>query len=360
MSQTTIIPGISPSLCNAPFPKTVKLPKVRVFVCGSEAEKCASYILQDSNIEIVFQNYGYTSVEFSMATDCAENVVISKVCSNLCSASGHSSGILQTCTMGKDEGKCKCCGNNFHPDGTHNFRSVVNVELHIVSDDKIFHNCCNYLFTKASVFLLTFDCAKLLQKKVELTRLLNLSHTIRSFSDECQVTMCGVFDGLNESSNIKDEVQALFYGPYNTQLQQYNVYGPELFDMQSSSVDLSSAAKNYELQTLLWKSVSDSVQRQGILQPFLAILDYLHSIKDKELAVPEDYFTSVIRSILPQYDMAVHYTILTDLDLFREVIRGSKYLLNYMYCSVHGGFFQLRVTKSRISYFKPNLNCLLV
>lgn len=325
-TQNIMISGISPtSPGSQPFPKTVKLPKVRVFVCGSEAEKCASFILKDSNIEIVCKNYGYATADFSMATDCCDNVVISKVCSNLFSASGLLPGSFQPCSAGIDSCKCKSCGNKFHSNGSQNkLRSVINVELHIVSDDKIFHNCCNYLFTKESVFLLTFDCAKLLQSKTELKRMLNLSHSIVSFSDECQITMCGLFDGLNESSNIKDEVRALFYGPYNTQLQQYNLEAPELFDMQSFAVNRTNHSDSHGLQTLLWKMASDTVQRQAIPHPFLAILDYLHTVKDKELAVLEDYFTSVIRSILPQYDMAVHYTILTHLDLFREIIRGSK------------------------------------
>lgn len=320
-AQSILTPGINTAMSVAPFPKIVKLPKVRVFVCGSEAEKCAWYILRDSDIEVVYKNYGYSNVEFSMATDCFDNVVISKVCSNLFSTNNH----VFPGNSASNQCRCKCCGNDFHANGVHNkARSVINVEMHIVPDDKLFHNCCSYLFSKSSVFILTFDCEKLLQTKTELTRMQNLSHTVRSFAEECHITLCGLLGNLPETSNVRDEVQALFYGPYNTQLQQYNVYGPELFDTHFVPTDNGNFSDNQQLSVLLWKSVSDSVQRQGTLQPLLAVLDYLNTIRDKELYFPEDYFTSVIKSILPEYEMDVHYTILTDLGMMREVIRESE------------------------------------
>lgn len=327
-TQNTVIPGISPCSASAPYPKIVKLPKVRVFVCGSEAEKCASQILHSSDIEIVFRNYGYTSVEFSMATDSLDNIVISRICSNLFMTSSYVSELSATCSKSSDDSKCKGCGNEFHHNlSQKKLQSVINVEMHIVLDDKLIHNCSNYLFTKTSVFLLTFDCEKLLRTKTELTRMLNLSHTIRSFSDECHISMLGFLENL-ESSSIRDEVQALFLGPYNTQLQQYNVNGPDLFDMQCIPTGASNFSEKHDLQLLLWRSISDSVQRLGTtVQPLLKVLDYLYTIKDRELVVTEDSFMSVIRSILAEYDVDVHYYILTELDLFREIIRGSKLLI---------------------------------
>lgn len=336
--QNTYFSDMSPSSNetdpgNAPFPKTVKFPKVRIFVCGSEAENCTDLLLKDSAIEAVFQNIGYTRVEFSMATNCFGNVVISKVCSNLFAASSqlnsYSSHVSQSDLRGGRDIRCIQCGSDFSTHGSSNaVGAIVNVELFVVPDDKLFHYCCSYLFTKSSLFILTFDGDKMLRAAPqEFSRLHNLSHTIRSYAgEECHIMSCGLLESGDEANNVLDEVRALFYTPYNTQLQDYNVSGPELINIQSSEssqLDSGIVHRSHELQFLLWKTMTDTIQRQHVLQPALVLVDYLHSMRNKDQILTEDKFMSVIKSNLPDFQLDVHQMILTYLNTFGEIILGS-------------------------------------
>ncbi|WAR25176.1 hypothetical protein MAR_010880, partial [Mya arenaria] len=253
-------PCDSGTIRTQPFPKTVKFPKVRLFLCGSEAERCANMILKNSVFGCVKMENGYGNVDFSITTDCLGNVVMSKVCSNLFwSNSVHSAGTTscESYNSGNNnvsDYKCKSCGNDLK------YGNVINVEMHVILDDRLFHNCCNYLFTKSSMFILTFDGAKLLEShQTEFTRMQNFAHTIRSFQgDECLVTMYGLLHSTPKySRNIVDEVQSLFY-INNTQLQQYNVMGPELFTSDHTNVPeregLLSDCRG--LQSSMWKAIT--------------------------------------------------------------------------------------------------------
>jgi len=214
-----------------PFPKTVKYPKVRLFLCGSEAERCANMVLKHSVLSTVKMVNGYGHMDFSMTSDCFSNIVLSRACSNLFwSNSLHSyvCGSSNAPSGGKGMSaslQCKSCSSDLK------YGSVINIEMHVILDDKLFHNCCSFLFTKSSMFVLTFDAAKLLEShQAEFARLQNFAHTIRSFpGDDCPVTIYGILNGgPTHSPNIIDEVQSLFY-INNSLCRQYNVSGPELF-----------------------------------------------------------------------------------------------------------------------------------
>lgn len=316
------------SSVNMPLPKNVKFPKVRIFMCGSEAEKCSQFIFCDSNVNIVFKQAGYAYSEFSMTTDCCGNVVLSKVCSNLYAvssqASSYSAPVSQVNSKGYGDSHCCHCSSDYTTNISQNIISnVVNVELFVITDDKLFHNCCNYLFTKFSMFILTFDGAKLLcRASTEFARLQNLSHTIRSFAgDDCHVMSCGLLNEVENNSTMLDEVQALFYTHFNTQLQNYNVCGPELVNLQA--VSQGGSTVNQNLQVVLWKTITDSVQRQQVLHPSLWMVDYLHNIRHKEMFLTEEHLMTVIRQKMPEYQLDVRQMILQELIMFGEIILGK-------------------------------------
>lgn len=320
----------------AQFPRTVKFPKARIFVCGSEAEKYVDLLLKESEIETAFQSSDYNHFEFSMATNCFGDVVISKVCSNLYAASKqvnyHSSNVNQSNVMGGGDVKCKQCGNDFNNEtSSSSLGTLVNVELFVVPDDKLFHNCCTYLFTKSSLFILTFDGDKILRAAPqEFSRLQNLSHTIRSFAgEECNIMLYGLLESSAEANNSMDEVTALFYMPFNTQLQNLNVSGPELINLQHGQASSNSKTHvSHNFQSLLWKTITDTVQRQHVLQPTLLVVDYLRAIRDKDPIQTEEQFMSIIKSRLSDYKLDIHQMIVTYLNTFGEIMLGSKYALN--------------------------------
>ncbi|XP_052780574.1 uncharacterized protein LOC128217458 [Mya arenaria] len=330
-------PCDSGTIRTQPFPKTVKFPKVRLFLCGSEAERCANMILKNSVFGCVKMENGYGNVDFSITTDCLGNVVMSKVCSNLFwSNSVHSAGTTscESYNSGNNnvsDYKCKSCGNDLK------YGNVINVEMHVILDDRLFHNCCNYLFTKSSMFILTFDGAKLLEShQTEFTRMQNFAHTIRSFQgDECLVTMYGLLHSTPKySRNIVDEVQSLFY-INNTQLQQYNVMGPELFTSDHTNVPeregLLSDCRG--LQSSMWKAITKSVQ-QHILNPSLLLVDFLQSARERDVLMTEEQLGAVMRAKLPDYEDGIHQSILQDLNLNGEIIRGkaTPYFSSRVHC----------------------------
>lgn len=328
----------APSLSNneseiqhLPFPKTVKLPKVRIFICGSEAEKCANYILKESEIELMCQGPGYSYSFCSMTTDCSDNVVTSPPCANMYAASSQSSPFssympsASSCSQkGVGDLRCKACGSD-SPSAQNALGTVVNIELFVISDDSFFHSCCHYLFTKSSIFILTFNGGKLLRSSAcEFSHLQNLSHTIRSFAgDECVIMSCGLLDSGTEARNMVDEVRALFYTPFNTQLQTFNVSGPELVNLKASTLACDGISASKQLQTLLWKVVIETIQRQRVLQPSLLLSDHFYSQRNGEIFIKETQLTSIMRHKLPQYGDDVYQDILTYLIMNREIILGK-------------------------------------
>ena len=313
---------------NTPFPKVVKLPKVRMFICGSEAEMCANLILQGSevNCDISSLRQGYAYVDCSMATNSYGSVVISPPCSNLYATSlGQSNMYMPSVNQSdcqKEDNRCKHCGNEYHCSASHSFvGTVASVELFVVSDDKFFHQCCSYLFTKYSIFLLTFDGAKLLRSATaEISRMQCLSHTIRSFAGyDCHVMSCGLLQG-----GMADEVRTLFYTSSVNMLQIFNVLGPELIDIDFNLASSDSLSGSRQIQSTVWKVVTETIQRQHILQPCLLIMDHLNSIRERELLLTEGQLMEIVRQKLPQYQQDVHQMVVTEMSMCGEIVSGSK------------------------------------
>ncbi|XP_052213543.1 uncharacterized protein LOC127832254 isoform X2 [Dreissena polymorpha] len=302
------------SSSHPPFPRTVKFPKVRVFLCGTEAEKCASMILGNSEVQCESRESGYSYVEFSMTTDCFGNVVVSKVCSNLYSANGHHS------TCHSNGVQCKSCGFDLKTG------NMINVEMHVITDDRLFHHCSNYLFTKSSMFILTFDGGKLLETpQMEFSRIQNLAHTVRCYSgEECPLIMFGFLNSSpKKNQTFRDEVQALFYtSHYNTQIEQFNVLGPELISSHCNPANGDKLSECRDVQLLLWKSVTETVQRQHVLQPTLLVVDHLFSVRS-EVFMTEERLMILIKTKLPDYQLDVHQGVLIELNQYGEIIIGK-------------------------------------
>lgn len=321
---------------NTPIPRVVKLPKVRMFICGSEAERCASLILQGAEMNFGNLGQGFASIDCSMATNSYGLVVISPSCSNLYATSLSLSNMTlssrnqsESSTSEKEDVRCRHCGNEFHCSASHSYvGNVANVEMFVVSDEKFFQNCCTYLFTKYSIFILTFDGAKLLRSaSMEIARMQSLSHTIRSFAGyDCHIMSCGLLDNRMESRNMADEVRTLFYTSSVSMLQIFNVMGPpELIDVDCNSASSESLNGSHQLQSSVWKIITETIQRQHILQPCLIIMEHLNSIRDHELFLTESQMMEIVRNRLPQYQQDVHQMVITELSMCGEIVSGSKY-----------------------------------
>lgn len=331
---------------SVPFPKTVKFHNVKIFVCGSEAEKYGTHLLRDSDVQAVVQTPGYTQYQFSVATDGCGKVVISRELANLFMTSNQSNAYMTSMNscefQSGDAPSCKQCGSDLNTHNSHNLLgSVVNVSLFIIPDDRLFHFCCSYLFTKSSLFILTFDGAKILRSaSQEVSRLQSLAHTVRSFAgEECYVISYGLLNGSMEATNLHDEVKTLFYTQMlNTPLQNYKIIGPELVNIQGCRSDGDSGSCCHELQQLLWKMVTDNIQHQHVLQPVLLIVDHLQCCRERDVFMTEDQLMGVIKSKLPDYELDVRQMILTHLYEYGEIILGSGYFLCLVIVSCFGLF----------------------
>ncbi|KAK3609827.1 hypothetical protein CHS0354_029867 [Potamilus streckersoni] len=315
------------------IPNQIRLPKVRIFVCGSEAVAFSHLLIGESRLEGNIQKEGFTCIKCSMTLDLFGSLSLAPWQAGLYLTETESDALsssvmrLDQDSMLRENSVCGKCGHLVQALKTQNV-TVVNVEFFIVQDDSFFHNCCPYLFTKYCIFLLTFDGAKMLRaSSEEIVRLQNLSHTIRSFAgEESQILSFGLINNEivpRETETITaDEVKALFYmyTSHGNKLQSYNVPVPDLIRYSSTAQHNKESLK--QIQNALWKVITETLPRQRIMTPSLLILDTLHNLGDQFLT--ETHLMEIICSKMPQYHQDVCQIIITELLSFGEILSGRK------------------------------------
>ncbi|KAL3852127.1 hypothetical protein ACJMK2_015810 [Sinanodonta woodiana] len=317
------------------IPNQIRLPKVRIFVCGSEAVAFSHLLIEESRLEGNIQKEGFTCIKCSMTLDLFGSLSLAPWQADLYLTATELDALsspvmrLDQENMLRENSVCGKCGNLVQALRTQNIiGTVVNVEYFIVQDDSFFHNCCPYLFTKYCIFLLTFDGAKMLRaSSEEIVRLQNLSHTIRSFAgEESQILSFGLINNEivpRETETITaDEVKALFYmyTSHGNKLQSYNVPVPDLIRYSSTAQHNKESLK--QIQNALWKVITDTLPRQRIMTPSLLILDTLHNLGDQFLT--ETHLMEIICSKMPQYHQDVCQIIITELLAFGEILSGKS------------------------------------
>ena len=218
-------------------------------------------------------------------------------------------------------------GTSRHKDNDFLHHGIVNAEIFIVPDEKFFQYCCQYLFTRTSLFLLTFNCEKLLNSAAgEILRIQNLIHSIRScVGYDCNIMTYGLFG--NEHSELgspsKDEVRTLFYTPYGQQIRKYGVTVPDL--ILSSIEENGYQASCKELKKNVWQAVSETIQKQLVSILSVVTMHQLECLRhDGKHMITDDDFTKLFKMAVPTGDSSLQHVVWTHLKEFGEILSFSK------------------------------------
>ena len=316
------------SLKNEHFDRVLRLPKVRMFVCGSEAMALSKLIYPELPVPAADNvNKIYHCVRFTMGMDRKGTISVKQCLSY--------EQILQDMEPNKLHDSTDSLNQSDVSQGSEDGNSLIhrgsiNVELYIVTDDKFFHHCCQYLFTRTSIFILTFDGQKVLKSSHgEILRLQNMIHTIRCYDNyECSILTYGLL--TNDSSDIQsvtiDEVRTLFYLPFGNQIQNYNVSMPELFCQGLVGTDGQDIDVSRKIKRGLWRVISDMARKQTVLLPSIALMIQLDRYRRNSCSViAETDFAHIFQAIAPGGGQDLQQMVWTDLKNVGEILSSSKF-----------------------------------
>lgn len=200
-------------------------------------------------------------------------------------------------------------------------RGVVNTEIFIVPDEKLFQYGCHYLFTRTSLFLLTFNGAKVLNSAAgEILRLQNLIHTIRCcVGYDSNIFTYGLLN--SEQADFKDEVQTLFYTSYGQQIRKYSVTIPDLIISDENSNQIPSKI----LKKNVWKAVSETIQKQPVSILSVVMMAQLERLRQEgKQIITEEEFTKMFKMAVPNGEPSLQHVVWTTLKEFGELLSPSK------------------------------------
>lgn len=313
--------------------RTVNLPKVRVFLCGSEARALARLLLPGM-LSSQTDNGLYQCVKCTMGMDREGAISFTSWSSFDYLLNDGSPSRLHA----SNESLTK--SDIFRDrDDTSSFihKGSINVEFFIMPDDKFtpedkfFHHCCQYLFTRTSIFVLTFDGAKVVTSThAELQRLQNVIHTIRCFDGyECPILTYGLLH--NDATVGVDEVRTLFYLPFGQQIQKYNVAMPELFCPGVDGVEARDVSRG--LQRGLWKALGEMTLKQRISLPSVAMMLQFEAVRNGEqkLFIDEVEFSSMFQDEVPGGGQDLQQIVWTDLKNVGEILSSKAAPLTLSY-----------------------------
>ncbi|CAL1526642.1 unnamed protein product [Lymnaea stagnalis] len=209
--------GLSPVKENIPLstlPKSIKpknqlikLPQVRVFVCGNATNEFLRSLLGS-----------FINIKLESRTCCFQ--ISMKKLKNGPVVIGNSESFTYLLREASD--------------------TCINVELVAISDENFFHHCCSWMFSDRSIFILTFDTKRLSQSSnTELSRLCSLAHTIRtSVPGGDTIRTYGVSSGAD--STKLEETETLFYTSLGQLLPRPRVISPvsDSQDMNQTRLDI--------------------------------------------------------------------------------------------------------------------------
>lgn len=318
------VPGLH-SLDNASggledFQMKVKFPKVRIFICGTNAKHLSQLLLPDFLLPVDNSLRLFDRVCATMAMERSGEVNFEswsqydRLLQNDEKARHASNDSLSRCDINTTDQSFSC--------------GAINTEIFIVYDEKFFLQCCQYLFTRTSVFLLTFDGDKMLKSpRSEIHRLQNTIHTIRgAVGYECPIQTYGLLgtDTTDSGSTATiDEVRTLFYTSHGYQIVKYNVpRHPHLFHMADGE------RSNMDAQTSVWKCISEVQEKQHILLISMAMIHQLEQRRQNEvLCIDEDDFTATFQETVPGVDLGIRQVVWTELLEFGEILSAKAAVL---------------------------------
>ncbi|KAK3102673.1 hypothetical protein FSP39_013057 [Pinctada imbricata] len=299
--------------------QTIKLPKVRVFICGSEARQLAKLIFPENTLPEESCGYRlFDLVKLTMMMNRDKVVSFSQwsLYENLLHRVEKSRFHASNDSLDKLDLKESSISTPLH-------KGAINTEFYIVPDEKFFNHCCQYLFTRTSIFLLAFDGVKVFNSlDGEISRLQNMIHTIRCFIGyECPILTYGLLGGdQSELSNAvsMDEVRTLFYTSYGNQIHKYNVPGPSLFSTCPTEQEC------VEIRRSVWKAIGDTEEKQYVLRASVAMMHQLELRRQQgTVCITEEEFTQIFQDLLPSADVGSRQVVWSELKDFGEILSSN-------------------------------------
>ncbi|KAL5013256.1 hypothetical protein ScPMuIL_007526 [Solemya velum] len=304
------------------FIKTVKLPKIRIFICGQEAVTFSKFILRNHASHISGSHFGFSYLRCSVEIGKDGVPQFNQWSPELYSSVLNHPKVKQQLSEGHSMGKH--LNENVHneaSDQSYGHSAVVNAEIFIVPDDRFFNHCCHFLFTATSIFLLTFNGTKLLKSPpTEIMRIQNLIHTIRCcVGDDAPILTYGLVSESTQTSHTLAEVEILFYTSYGDQLKKFEVNSPEMLD--SSFSDFSQASWIPKVEKVLWMTIMETIQIQPILLASLSVIIQLEEqVKSNHRVVNEEIFEKIVRTTIPNCQQDLQHMILLELRTCGQII----------------------------------------
>lgn len=308
------------------FIKTVKLPKVRIFICGQEAVNFSKFILRNQASYIGSSQYGFSCLRCSVQIGKDGVPQFNQWSPELYSSVLNHLKIRELLSEGQSMGM-HLNGNvlNEASDQTYGHTAVVNAEIFIIPDDRFLNHCCYFLFTTTSIFLLTFSGPKLLKSPpTEIMRIQNLIHTIRCcVGEEAHILPYGLVNERTQTSHTLAEVETLFYTSYGDQLKKFDVNPPEMLDCSCS--DSTQASWIPKVEKALWMIIMDTVQLQHILVASLSVIIQLEKQMNSDNQVmTEDRFERIVKTAIPNCQQDLQHMILLELRTCGQIVSASK------------------------------------
>ena len=306
--------------------QTIKLPKVRVFICGNEARQLArlilpSYMACEENCG--YRLYDVMKVTMMMSRDKVVDFTQWSLYEQLLHREEKSRFHASNDSLNKSDIKEINGASSLH-------KGAINTEFFIVPDEKFFNHSCQYLFTRTSIFLLAFDGVKVVNSAGgEISRLQNMIHTIRCFIGyECPILTYGLIGSdqseLGNAVSV-EEVRTLFYTSYGHQIQKYDVHLPNLFSV------CPTESESEEIRMSVWQAIGKTEEKQYVLRASVAMMHQLQLKRQQNIPyITEDEFTQIFQELVPNADLGSRQVVWTELHEFGEILSLSKLICRHL------------------------------
>ncbi|GFR66808.1 hypothetical protein ElyMa_005568500 [Elysia marginata] len=130
--------------------------------------------------------------------------------------------------------------------------SCINVRLVVVEDDNFFLNCCPWMFSSSSVFILTFDTNRLLaSSEAEMLRLTKIASAVRTGMSNHRT----VYDGA--AGSIPQTFSPVMPGP--TTVVSNHPY------LMMVGVETFQASDHEEIRALFYTSLGEALPRPDVI-----------------------------------------------------------------------------------------------
>lgn len=331
--------------------ENVKFPTLQLFIAGSHALKMTE-LLFSSNIQPVYamgkekflhircyvceETCGVTKLYLHDDLPLAENDVLNSVISQCCDTqiSVCEDDIeLDVSTQVGCGPQSRCYSRLTSQSQNSNPHSIA-LEIYVVTDEKFFTHCCHFMFSKNTLFFITFDGAKVLESTSEMTKIGQMVHSSRAASGaDTPLFLYGFLDGdsaENESPKT-DELKALFYTDHGRQILRYpNVAMPRFIVLQPP-VGGALDDQGYEARQLLGQIVLHQDHLSGHLHlASLSVMSWiLQQQHDGRNVTQIGELRDAIISFLPEIQECQLTKIISELQLSGMIRLTSKFVVEH-------------------------------